>query len=104
MLLSNVRKKPTGVKVQVVLAERERCVTLTLHARPGETVADMIRRSGVLGLGLGFDPLRVEGAIGIFGQSVAPDVVPRDGDRIEIYRPLKRDPMEARRRSAAGGS
>ena len=35
--------------------------------------------------------------VGIFGQSCALTDVPRDGDRIEIYRPLKSDPRERRR-------
>ena len=38
--------------------------------------------------------------VGIFGRRVAPDQVVRRGDRIEIYRPLRLDPMEARRRRA----
>jgi uncharacterized protein len=35
--------------------------------------------------------------LGIFGQPCAPSDVPLDGDRIEIYRPLKSDPRERRR-------
>ncbi|MEO7052704.1 MAG: RnfH family protein [Rhodanobacter sp.] len=40
------------------------------------------------------DPAR----LGIFACKVAPDQLVRDGDRIEIYRPLVLDPMESRRR------
>jgi putative ubiquitin-RnfH superfamily antitoxin RatB of RatAB toxin-antitoxin module len=36
-------------------------------------------------------------AVGIFGQASARSEVPRDGDRIEIYRPLAGDPRERRR-------
>jgi putative ubiquitin-RnfH superfamily antitoxin RatB of RatAB toxin-antitoxin module len=35
--------------------------------------------------------------VGIFGQTCTLRDVPRDGDRIEIYRPLKQDPRERRR-------
>lgn len=35
--------------------------------------------------------------IGIFGETCVRGHVPADGDRIEIYRPLGRDPREARR-------
>lgn len=35
--------------------------------------------------------------IGIFGQPCTRAHVPLDGDRIEIYRPLKSDPRERRR-------
>ena len=37
------------------------------------------------------------GPIGIFGALCDRDSVPRDGDRIEIYRALKADPKESRR-------
>lgn len=35
--------------------------------------------------------------IGIFGRPAAPETLVRDGDRIELYRPLKADPKQARR-------
>jgi hypothetical protein len=41
--------------------------------------------------------------LGIFGQPVRPDRLLKDGDRVEIYRALKADPREARRRLAAQG-
>jgi putative ubiquitin-RnfH superfamily antitoxin RatB of RatAB toxin-antitoxin module len=39
--------------------------------------------------------------VGIFGELCARDAVPRDGDRIEIYRPLRSDPKASRRARAA---
>ena len=42
-------------------------------------------------------PLR----LGIYARRVEPDHVLRDGERIEIYRPLALDPMAARRRRAS---
>lgn len=38
--------------------------------------------------------------IGIFSRKATLDTQLRDGDRVEIYRPLKIDPKEARRRRA----
>lgn len=35
--------------------------------------------------------------VGIFGRLVPADTVLREGDRIEVYRPLKVDPRERRR-------
>jgi putative ubiquitin-RnfH superfamily antitoxin RatB of RatAB toxin-antitoxin module len=35
--------------------------------------------------------------VGIFGELCDASAVPRDGDRIELYRPLKSDPKESRR-------
>ena len=41
-----------------------------------------------------------EADVGIFGELCDRAAVPRDGDRIEIYRPLKLDPKESRRERA----
>ena len=35
--------------------------------------------------------------IGIWGRACTPETLLADGDRVEIYRPLTRDPNEARR-------
>jgi len=39
--------------------------------------------------------------LGVYGERCAPDRLADDGDRVEIYRPLRFDPMESRRRRAA---
>jgi putative ubiquitin-RnfH superfamily antitoxin RatB of RatAB toxin-antitoxin module len=41
--------------------------------------------------------------VGIFGELCGRDAVPRDGDRIEIYRPLRSDPRASRRARVAAG-
>ena len=41
--------------------------------------------------------------LGIYGQPVPSDHRLKNGDRVEIYRALTRDPREARRRLAAQG-
>jgi putative ubiquitin-RnfH superfamily antitoxin RatB of RatAB toxin-antitoxin module len=46
--------------------------------------------------GFELDPARV----GIFGHKASLDQVLREGDRVEIYRPLIADPKEARRQRA----
>lgn len=38
--------------------------------------------------------------VGIFGKSKTLDTVLRDGDRVEVYRPLIADPKESRRNRA----
>jgi putative ubiquitin-RnfH superfamily antitoxin RatB of RatAB toxin-antitoxin module len=40
---------------------------------------------------------------GIFGEFCDRATLPRDGDRIELYRPLRSDPKESRRARAAAG-
>ena len=41
--------------------------------------------------------------VGIFGEVCERAARPRDGDRIEIYRPLRSDPKVSRRARAAAG-
>jgi hypothetical protein len=48
----------------------------------------------------GMSPLAQEVPFGVWGKRVTPDYVLREGDRVEIYRPLLADPKEARRRRA----
>jgi putative ubiquitin-RnfH superfamily antitoxin RatB of RatAB toxin-antitoxin module len=40
----------------------------------------------------------------VFAKKVPADRVLEEGDRVELYRPLILDPMEARRRRAARGA
>ena len=61
-----------------------------LELPEGATVADAMRASGC-----GQEP--AEGEVGIWGRRCAPQQVVREGDRIEIYRPLRVDPKVARR-------
>lgn len=44
-----------------------------------------------------------DGPVGIFGALCDRNAVPRDGDRIEIYRPLRADPKVSRRERAKAG-
>ena len=61
------------------------------------TVADALEHARVQATGLDV-PWSSE--VGIFGELCDRAAVPRDGDRIEIYRPLKSDPKESRRERA----
>lgn len=45
--------------------------------------------------------LPTEIAVGVFGQLVTLDHVLSEGDRLEVYRPLKISPVERRRQRAA---
>ena len=77
-----------ALKVEVVhaLPRRETIVSLVLPE--GATVRDALVKAG-------FDDER---SVGIFGEPATPETKLADGDRIELYRPLKIDPKEARRR------
>lgn len=69
-----------------------------LDVDAGTTMAQAIAASGVLTRFPEIDLARNK--FGVFGKLKPADTVLRDGDRIEIYRPLQADPMESRRRRA----
>ena len=69
-----------------------------LDVAPGTTIAQAIAASGVLSRFPEIDLARNK--LGVFGKLRPAETVARDGDRIEIYRPLQADPMESRRRRA----
>ena len=67
---------------------------VALDLPPGATLADALIASGVLERhALSGDGLRT----GIWGRNQQPTARLRDGDRVEVYRPLTVDPKEARR-------
>ena len=68
----------------------------------GATVQDAVRQSAVLEEAGGID--LADCRLGIYGKLKTLDTVLREGDRVEIYRPLMADPKDARRRRAAGKS
>lgn len=91
-----------GVQVEIVCAMPDRASTLTLSLPPGSTVADALDRAVQSGQ---FAENRLSAAaVGIFGRIVSRDQVLKQGDRIEIYRPLAADPKTARRKRAASKS
>ena len=63
----------------------------------GATVGDALEQARMQATGLDV-PWNAD--VGIFGELCDRAAVPRDGDRIEIYRPLKADPKESRRARA----
>ncbi len=90
--------EPTNLHVEVVLAMPQRQEVKTLRLTPGSSVADAIERAGFPEhlAGYEFDPENV----GIFGHKTTLETVLRDGDRVELYRPLLADPKEVRRQRA----
>jgi len=84
------------VRVEVVFALPGQALLRQVTLEAGATVQDAILAAG-FGEGEGvIDPQR----LGIFGRRVTPQQALRDGDRVEIYRPLVLDPKDARRRRA----
>lgn len=90
------------LRVEVVYALPQRQWLLSLELTPGASVRDAIVASNILALvpGLNPDPEAWAEDVGIFSEAVSLDTRLRDGDRVELYRPLQIDPKESRRRRA----
>ena len=87
--------------VEVVYALPQKQEVLSLKIKSGALVSEAIEQSGIL---RDFPEIDLADAkVGIYGKQVKLDVVLRDKDRIEIYRPLIADPKEIRRKRAAEG-
>lgn len=95
-LEANPHTVQANVNVQVCYADLLRQHFIDLQIAPGASLLDAIRSSGVLKLVPEID-LSVW-RVGIFGKLKTLDTQVKEGDRVEIYRPLKADPMESRRR------
>ena len=87
-----------AIAVEVAYATPDRQTVIALSVPAGTTVAGAIALSGIAAIHPEIDTQSA--ALGIFGRRVAQSARPRDGDRIEIYRPLQADPKHARRRRA----
>ena len=89
------------ISVEVTYALPQKQEVLSLKIRSGALVSEAIERSGIL---RDFPEIDLGSAkVGIYGKQVKLDVVLRDKDRIEIYRPLIADPKEIRKKRAAEG-
>jgi len=91
-----MEEKPSVVSIELAYAEPSRQVLRPLSVPQGFTVADAIRLSQIEREVGAIAPDR----IGVFGKHVNRERIVQPGDRIEIYRPLKVDPKESRRRRA----
>lgn len=83
------------MRIEVAYARPDIQVVVELEVPAGATAADAIRRSGLLArypeIDLG------KNGIGVYGEPADLERPLRDGDRVEIYRPLLIDPKAARR-------
>ena len=84
-----------SISVEVAYAKPDAQVVIPLGVPAGCTVEHAIVASGILEQFRGIDLSQQKA--GIFGQICTLDKTLVDGDRIEIYRPLLQNPMDARR-------
>lgn len=87
------------IRVEVVYASSERAWRVSLQLPEGTTALQAFEASGVRERmpesSIGVPDL------GVFAHPVERERVLRDGDRVEVYRPLLIDPKDARRKRAA---
>lgn len=81
-----------AIEVEVIRAWPRRFESVRVTLPEPATVADALAASG-------FDPEQCDG-YAIHGERAAADAPLREGDRVELLRPLQIDPKEGRRRRA----
>ena len=94
--------EPSRIRVSLVYAEPDRVFDAAFELPEGSTVADAIDGSGIREKYPGIEVR--DDRVGIFARKASMETALRDGDRVEIYRPLKIDPKEARRRRGRDAS
>jgi putative ubiquitin-RnfH superfamily antitoxin RatB of RatAB toxin-antitoxin module len=83
------------LRIEIAYAEPQRAIVKAIRVPAGSSVADAMRQAA---LDADFGDVDLEhSALGIFGKVIRPEQPLKDGDRIEIYRPLAADPKTARR-------
>ena len=87
------------INIEIAYALPERYYLKSFQVDEGITVQTAITQSGILSQFPAID--LSTNKIGIFSRPIKLTDVLKDGDRIEIYRPLLADPKEIRRKRAA---
>ncbi|MEW4982962.1 MAG: RnfH family protein [Cycloclasticus sp.] len=88
-------------KVEVAYATPEKQLILVVPFQDALTAEQAIKESGILQR---FPDIDIAtSSVGIFSKPCKLDTPLREGDRVEIYRPLIADPKEVRRQRAEAG-
>ncbi len=82
------------IRIEVVYALKEEQFLYSEEVQQGTTVIEALKDSQLLKM---FPDLSLD-KVGVFSKLVAHETILREGDRIEVYRPLKADPRERRRK------
>ena len=80
------------IRVEVAFARPDRQEIISLSVEEGTTAVEAVKRSGIVAIFPEVDP--ENGDMGIFGKVIKNPSAHelRDGDRVEVYRPLQIDP------------
>lgn len=94
------------IKIEVVYAQADEQQLITVSVEQGthaRAALTQVLEQSLISL-VGSDALLApqDVPIGVYGLIVEDDYILKEGDRLEIYRPLVQDPMERRRRVAKG--
>ena len=92
------KRFPAMIRIEIAYALRDRQSLIAMEMEEGGTVEEAIRRSGMLAEFPEIDLRRAK--VGIFGRRVSLGAPVRNGDRLEIYRPLIVEPKQGRRERA----
>jgi putative ubiquitin-RnfH superfamily antitoxin RatB of RatAB toxin-antitoxin module len=90
------------IEVQVACARPDRQVVQAVRVPVGTTARAALKLSGIGAQFAGIDLERCP--LGIWGREISGERELRAGDRLEIYRPLHKDPRLARREAVAKGT
>ena len=85
------------VKIELIYVPKDGVtVQVKMDLKQGATVADALIKSGIYDT----HPETKGLSVGIYARQVSLDTLLKEGDRVEIYRPLLLDPKEKRRQRA----
>lgn len=86
------------INIEVVFALPTKATTLNIEVMPGTTAQQAVIQSGIIEKCPEIDATAL--ALGVWNRTVKLNHELKEGDRIEIYRPLIADPKDARRKRA----
>jgi len=89
------------IDIEVAYARPDKQLILPVSVPAGTTIEKAIALSGITQRFPEIDPGKL--VAGIFGKRAKLDRILANGERVEIYRPLKADPREIRRQLAEQG-
>lgn len=92
---------PATLTIEVAYAGPAGQFLVAIEVPAGTTAVEAVALSGLLERCPELDLTRND--LGVFGRAVRPGRVLEAGERVEIYRALRADPKDARRRRAAAG-
>ncbi|MCM2679648.1 RnfH family protein [Echinimonas agarilytica] len=90
---------PNEIAIEVAYALPLKQTLLSVSVPEDSTVKDAIEASGILDMHSDIDLLG-DNKVGVWSRACKLDSALKDGDRIEIYRPLIADPKQVRKMRA----